>query len=307
MLKLTIASTAAITNGELLWPKKDFDSIPQHPSKILVPCYDLAGTVVTPVANSPFKPGDQVWALTDFSRTGVAAEYTTALESELALRSQHLSWAESATVPMSALTAWQALFAQAGFEAKGGSLSGKKILVTAGSGSVGRWVVQLATWAGATVIATCGTHNVSILKSLGVKIVLDYHIVDIKQWIQYNSNNKVDLAIDCIGGSSLADAWRVIKKDGTLISIAQNPKELKPNEIDDSSIRNLFFIVKPNGPQLMEITKMIDAGLLAPCLDSSWPLEKFDEALAKLATGKTSGKIVFDMGVKGQEVNSLEN
>ncbi|KAK9252765.1 hypothetical protein V1507DRAFT_443448 [Lipomyces tetrasporus] len=92
--------TAAITNGELLWTKNF--GIPEEFAavKVLVPCDDVAGTVVTAPASSPFPPGTEVYARSNYNRTGCAREYTILLTDEMAKRPQRLSWAESAAVPM---------------------------------------------------------------------------------------------------------------------------------------------------------------------------------------------------------------
>lgn len=206
---------------------------------------------------------------------------------------------------MSALTAWQALFVQAGWKAEAGAEAGKKVFVTAASGGVGTWVVQLAKWAGAYVIGTGGKDNVEGLKKLGADEVLDYRAVDVKEWVngaQDGEERKVDLVIDCIGKKSLEDAWWTVKDKGTLISINQYPETAKPSKIDDKAkgINAFFFVMEANGSQLAQITELIDGGNFVPALDSTFPLEDFEEATKKLATGRTKGKIVFDLGVKGQ-------
>jgi hypothetical protein len=89
--------TAAITNGELLWTK-NFPFPPEIAArKILVPCDDVAGTVVTAPPTSPFQPGTEVYARSSYTRTGYAREYTILLMEEMAKRPQKLSWAESTT------------------------------------------------------------------------------------------------------------------------------------------------------------------------------------------------------------------
>ncbi|KAK9327055.1 hypothetical protein V1520DRAFT_349839 [Lipomyces starkeyi] len=287
--------TAAITNGELLWTKNF--AIPDEFAavKILVPCDDVAGTVVTAPASSPFQPGTEVYARSNYNRTGCAREYTILLTDEMAKRPQRLSWAESAAVPMSAETAWQALFIHAGLEAKAGvGAKGKRVFVTAASGGVGVWMVQLAKWAGAEVVATCGADNVEWVKSLGADEVIDYTKTDPKQWAA-EEGHKVDLVIDCIGRKSLEDAWWVVKPGGTLISIFQPPDGVKPAGVE-SNIKHLFFVMESNGEQLQKVTELIEAGTGKPALDSAFPIDQFQEAFKKLESGKTRGKVVLDLG-----------
>lgn len=199
-------------------------------------------------------------------------------------------------MPMSVETAWQALFIHAGFDFKAGSgAKGKRIFVTAASGGVGTWVVQLAKWAGAEVIGTCGPKNVEGLKAVGADEVLDYTSTDIKKWAK-GEGNKVDLVIDCIGRKALEDAWWVVKDGGQIISIFQPPEQVKPEGVGEG-IRDSFFVMYSSGEQLKAVTELIDAGFGKTGLDSVFPFEKFQDAFARLASGKASGKVVLDLGV----------
>jgi NADPH:quinone reductase-like Zn-dependent oxidoreductase len=285
--------TTAITNGELLWSRYFPPSKSEAAEKVLVPCNDVAGTVVTAPEDSPFKPGTEVYARANYNRTGCAREYTILLTEEMSKRPQNLSWAESAVVPMSAETAWQALFEHVGWEAKAGEgAKGKRIFITAASGGVGVWMVQLAKWAGAHVTATCGANNVAWVKSLGADEVIDYKKTDIKQWAS-GEGKKVDVAIDCIGQKSLEDAWWTVKAGGTLISIYQPTEQKKPNGVEDN-IRNFFFIMKTVGEQLRKLTDLIESGIGKPALDSVFPVDQFQDAFKKVESGKTRGKVVLE-------------
>lgn len=286
----------AITNGELVWGKNFPLPAEIVAQKVGVPCNDVAGTVITAPESSPFPPGTEVYARSSYGRTGCAREYSILLTEEMAKRPQRLTWAESATVPMSAETAWQALFVQAGFEPRAGSAKGKRIFITASSGAAGTWIVQLSKWIGADVIGTCGPSNVEWVNSLKADTVLDYTTTNVKEWASVDGN-KVDLAIDCIGGKSLEDAWWVCKDGATLISIFQPPEQKKPAGVE-GNINNFFFIMESNGDQLQKVTELINSGFGKTALDSSFPIDQFQEAFAKLKSGKTKGKVVIDLGVK---------
>lgn len=288
--------TTAITNGELHWTKNF--PIPEEFARVktLIPCFDIAGTVVTAPESSPFQPGTEVYARASYLRTGCAREYTILWTEEMARRPRKLSWAESATVPMSAETAWQALFMHAGLEAKAGEgARGKRIFVTAASGGAGVWMVQLAKWAGAEVIGTCGADNVEWVRSLGADEVIDHTKTDIKEWAR-GKGKKVDVAIDCIGRKSLEDAWWVVNDGGALISIFQPPEQMKPAGVE-GNIKGSFFIMKSNGKELQKVTELIEGGIGRPALDSVFPFDQFQEAFKKLESGKTRGKVVLDLGV----------
>jgi NADPH:quinone reductase-like Zn-dependent oxidoreductase len=291
---LRIHSTA-ITNGELLWPR--YFSLPA-PLPQLIPTYDVTGTLVSAPADSPFKVGDEVYTRTNYNRPGCAAEYTVVLTEELAMKPKSLSWQQAATVPMSAMTAWQALFEHAGLEPKSGEgAKGKKIFVTAASGAVGASVVQLAKWAGAEVAGTCSTENLEYVQSLGAAEAIDYKTTNLKEWVAADEARRADIVIDCIGQKSLADAWWVVKDGGVLISVHQPPEEMKPEGLPKNvkNVKNEFFIMYPDGKQLRAVSDLIDAGKFKPSLDSSFPFEKFEEAFKRAGSGKARGKVVLNL------------
>ncbi|TVY44947.1 putative zinc-binding oxidoreductase, mitochondrial, partial [Lachnellula cervina] len=168
---------AALTNGELLWRHNfPLPPSPDNPT-IFIPLFDIAGTILTSPPHSPFPPGTEIYTRTSYTRTGSGSQYTLVTTAELAVRPQILSWAESATVPMSAMTAWQALFVHAGLtptqgaagnrDADGDRDRGKKVFVMGASGGVGIWVVQLARWAGLEVGGTARADNREFVEGLG--------------------------------------------------------------------------------------------------------------------------------------------
>lgn len=283
--------------GEMLWPENTEDLGPKG-GKERIPCYDVAGTVVTaPVDGSPFPPGAEVYARTEFARTGMAREYAIVTTAELGLRPKNLEWDESAAVALSALTAWQALFDKGGLKAEKGAAKGKRVLVTAASGGAGSWIVQLARWAGAEVVGTCGPDNTSFVKSLGADVAINYRQVSLKDWVSEDAGRKFDLIVDCVGRKTLEEAWWTVKTGGTVVSIYEPPEEKKPKELEVEGVKNIYFIVEANGSQLKKITELVEAGVCKPVVDSVWPFEKFEEAFARLDGGHARGKVVIDFQV----------
>jgi NADPH:quinone reductase-like Zn-dependent oxidoreductase len=131
--------TIALCSNELKWPIL-FPAalLADNPDKQITPGYDLAGTVVTSPPNSPFQPGTEIYTRTRASRPGNCREYTIARTEEIALKPQILDWVDAATVPLSALSAWQALFEHGGVNGlDDATAKGKRVLVTAAAGGVG--------------------------------------------------------------------------------------------------------------------------------------------------------------------------
>ncbi|KAJ5515072.1 Polyketide synthase enoylreductase [Penicillium fimorum] len=287
--------------GELLWPA----NFPPLAARTLIPCPDMAGIVTSAPEDSPFQPGDEVYARTNYVRPGNAREYSIAVTDELAHKPKGLSWVQAAAVPVSAETAWQVLFVHALAKGNGEEIdmeaaklawNGKRVLVSGASGGVGVWLVQLATFLGAEVVATCGSRNVELVRSLGAKEVLDYRVVDLKEWAQLSAN-KVDFVVDCVGGKALGDTWWTVKDGGVVLSIYQPPLQVCPDGFKGDSITDVFFVMQPVRRQLEEISKLIEEGVCRGLVDSVWPLEQYEEAFNRLDGGLTKGKIVFDLSL----------
>ncbi|KAM7193786.1 Reticulon-4-interacting protein 1, mitochondrial [Naviculisporaceae sp. PSN 640] len=295
-------AAAAPCNGELLWARNFPDAIPA--SKELVPCQDLAGTVVSAPENSGFSAGDKVYCRIEADRPGAAREYATARVRELAKIPSSLGWVEAAATPLSALTAWQALFVQGGglLDAKGvrgdkevRERNGKvRVLVTGAAGGVGSWAVQFASLAGAKgVVAVCGGDKESVVKELGANEVVNYRETSIEQWVGEDlERREVDLVVDMIGGASLRGCWTAVKNGGSLVSVNTPPDMVKPEGLQ-KEVHSLFFIVEPLGSNLAEIGELIEAGKVRPLVDSVWEFDQFEKAFERLESGHAKGKIII--------------
>jgi NADPH:quinone reductase-like Zn-dependent oxidoreductase len=281
----------ALTRGELAWPEPlELD--------VSIPGYDLSGVVVA-VPTTPglkiYKPGDEIYGLTSFSRQGNARELATAEEREIALKPKELSWEEAAAVPLSALSAFQGLFNHGKLHAPGkGSNEGRRVLVTAASGGVGIWAIQLARQAGTDVVGTCGPSNVDFIKGLGANTVLDYTKTDLLAWVGEDADHRsFDVVLDCIGGQTLTDAWKCTRKNGKVISIVEPADSKKPVSGVAEGVQSAWFIVEANPDQLGKITSLIEQGKCQGQVDQVFVLEHWKEAFERLEGGHAKGKIVL--------------
>src|SRR2546426_4663053 len=245
--------------------------------------WDVSGTVEEvgsgPAAEGRFKIGDEVYSVPDPTRNGADADYIVVRESELARKPNSLDHIHAAAVPLGALTAWQALFDTAQLQ------PGQRVLIHAGSGGVGHLAVQLAKWKGAYVFATASTKNQDWLRELGVDEPIDYT----QQRFEDVARN-IDIVLDARGGETQERSWSVLKKGGVLVSIVQPPSEEKAKEL---GVRAAFLAAQPNGAQLAEIAKIIEAGKLAPVIDRILPLSETRRAHELSQSGHTRGKIAL--------------
>jgi len=268
-----------ITPAELTWDAsyRNPDGSARIPG---TPGHEVSGIVaaLTPEA-AGIAIGDAVYGLTDFPRDGAAAEYVAVPAANLAPKPRSLDYSRAAAVPLSALTAWQALFDHGRLEA------GRRVLIHGAAGGVGTFAVQLARWRGAQVIVTASPRNAEFLRKLGADQVIDYTAVRFEEWVR-----DADLVLDTVGGNTLDRSWGVLHRGGTLVSIVEPVSENKPGEL---GVRGIFFIVEPNRGELTEITRLIDAGTLKPVVAEIVPLARAREAFERGAGGHTRGKIVL--------------
>lgn len=292
---------AAPCAGELLWAVNFPDSI--APDKIMVPCQDMAGTVVTAPASSGFAAGDRVYCRIDAMRAGAARDYALARASELAKIPPSLSWIEAAATPLSSLTAWQALFVQGTLDPKGvkGDAAARekngrlRVLVTGAAGGVGSWVVQFAALAGAkAVVAVCGAGKEEAVRKLGATEIVDYTKTSIEDWVAADpAAREVDLVIEMVGGKTLTGCWAAVKEGGAMITINTPPEAGKPPGMKKELSKGLFFIVKPLGSNLAEINELIEAGHVRPTVDSVWEFADYKKAFERVDSGHAKGKIII--------------
>jgi len=268
--------------------------------------HDLAG-IVTRVGSAVtrFSVGDEVYGRPRDGRIGTFAQLIAVHEDDLATKPASLSMTAAASVPLVALTAWQALVERAHLQ------PGQKVLIHAGSGGVGTYAIQLAKHLGATVATTTGTSNVEWVGDLGADIVIDYRTQDFETVL-----HDYDVVLDSQGKDTLAKSLRILKPGGIAIGIVGPPdpdfarqqglrfplrlvmallswKTRRAARRED--VRYSFLFMRASGAQLDEITKLIDSGRLRPIVDRTYPFDEAPQALAHVEGGRTKGKVVITM------------
>ena len=245
-----------------------------------IPSHEVSGIVaaVSPEVQD-VAIGDAVYALTDFFRDGAAAEYVAVRAADLAPKPATLDHAQAAATPLSALTAWQALFDHAQLT------PGQRVLIHGAAGGVGSFAVQLARWRGAHVIGTASARNIGFVRELGADEVIDYRATPFE-----TAMRDVDLVFDTIGGTTLERSWAVLRRDGLLITIVRPPS---PEWATGRAARGVFFIVEPRRNQLIGLGRLIDAGVVRPVVEAVLPLEQARTAYERGAREHPRGKLVL--------------
>jgi NADPH:quinone reductase-like Zn-dependent oxidoreductase len=266
---------------------------------------DLAGVVVqVGSAVTRFAVGDEVYARPDKDRIGTFAELIAVHQNDLAHKPAALTMAEAASLPLVALTSWQALVERAQVQ------PGQKVLIHAGSGGVGTVALQLARHLGAHVATTASAANAALVEELGADVVVDHRAQDFEELL-----GGYDVVLDTLGGETLAKSLRVLRPGGKVISIAGPPdadfaRELGANPALRQAMNALsfktrrhakrrgvtysFLFMKAGGAQLREITRLVDAGEIRPVVDRVFPFEQAREAMEYAEKGRAkAGKVVI--------------
>lgn len=245
-----------------------------------IPGFEVSGILEKPgAAVTGLRTGEAVYGLLNFWRDGAAAEYVVARAADLAPKPASLDHVQAAAVPLSGLTAWQALFDHAGLEA------GQRVLIHGAAGGVGTYAVQLAHWHGAHVIATASARNHAFLRELGATDVLDYNAARFE-----DRARGVDAVIDTVGGETLERSWGVLRRGGVLVTIAGDAPE---ETARTHGVRGVSMLVQPSRSQLVELGRLLDAGTIRPVVEGSFPLARAREAYEHGLLGHNRGKTVL--------------
>ncbi|MFF3308014.1 NADP-dependent oxidoreductase [Streptomyces sp. NPDC002952] len=266
---------------------------------------DVAGTVISVgTAVRGFKPGDEVYGRPDQDRIGTFAERIAVAEGDLALKPASISMNEAGSLPLVALTAWQALVE------RGKVRPGQKVLIHAGAGGVGSIAIQLAAHLGASVATTASGSNADFVRALGADTVIDYRSQDFEQLL-----TGYDLVLDSLGGETLEKSLRVLKPGGKAIEIAGPPEPTFAREAGLNPLLRLgvaalsrkirkqakklgvtyeFMLMRASGDQLRQITTLIDQGVVRPVVGKVVGFDQTPQALQSLSQGGIRGKAVID-------------
>jgi NADPH:quinone reductase-like Zn-dependent oxidoreductase len=229
-----------------------------------------------------FRPGDEIFGVTNPQFIGAYAEYAAASAPMVARKPARLSFVEAASVPMVAVTAWQMLFEY------GRAAAGQTVLVHGAAGNFGAYPVQLARLCGIHVAATAAARDADFVRSLGVETVLDYRTARFEEALP-----GVDVALDMVGGEVRERSLRVLKPDGRVVSVVSPIPDNIAKRLGD---RAVFFLVEVTTARLNALTGLFQKDALAPQVGTVLPLDGAQQAHEMLGGAPhVRGKIVLRM------------
>ena len=251
---------------------------------------DVAGTIVAVgSAVTTFAAGDDVYGIA----RGSLAEYTAARADKLARKPSNLTFEQAAVVPVSALTALQALCDVGRVEA------GQRVLIIGASGGVGSYAVQIAKAVGAEVTGVCSTSKIDLVRELGADHTVDYTKEDYA-----DGTHRYDLIVDIAGNSPLSRLRRALTPAGTLVIVGGESKgnltgglgrQLRALLVSPFVGQRLTMCAsKERGSDLAgRLTDLIEAGRITPRIDRAFPLDQVPQAMRRLEAGEVRGKVAI--------------
>ena len=256
----------------------------------VIPSHEVSGRVAalgseasgsgTPSAGPPgVAVGDEVFGLVRFDRDGAAAEYVVLPAGDLALRPTAVDHVASASVPLAALTAWQAIHDHAALA------PGEKVVVRGAAGGVGVFAVQLATGLDAHVTAVASGADAPLLTALGAERVVDYADNGASE-----AAGPADVLLDLVGGPTPEEWYGVVRPGGRLVTLSGPPSAALA---EDRGISATFFVVSPQREQLARLAELVDGGRLRPIVARTFPLSEGRRAYESGSTRTGPGKTVL--------------
>jgi NADPH:quinone reductase-like Zn-dependent oxidoreductase len=243
---------------------------------------DVSGEVVAVgLGVSSLRVGDPIYGVTNSQFLGGYAEYALAFATMISNKPTSLTYVEAASVPVVAVTAWQALFDHAHLEA------GQKVLIHGAAGNVGAYAVQLAHQAGMQIIATASGEDIPRVRELGANTAIDFQTQNFE-----SEARDVDAVIDLIGGDVQHRSFQVLRRGGKLISTVSPPDQ---NLAQSLGIEAAFFLVQVTSQRLSKIARLIDSGKLKTSVGAVLPLAEALEAhfMLEHLRPQPKGKIVL--------------
>jgi len=264
---------------------------------------DLAGVVIAAGSRvTRFKPGDEIFASIFDTGTGSLAEFALVPESAAAMKPANLDFVQAAALPMVSLTSWQALTERAGVQ------PGQKVFIPAGSGGIGSFAIQLAKHLGAQVATTTSANNIEWMSHLGADQVIDYKTQKFEKEL-----SGYDVVLGSVRGDLIEKSTQILQPGGKIVSLIgpldaafartrglnvllrlvfglMSRRIMRITKKRDLSYSFLF--VRPDGDQLTQIGKLIEAEQIKPIIDKVFPFAETKGALVYLGQGHAKGKVV---------------
>jgi NADPH:quinone reductase-like Zn-dependent oxidoreductase len=243
---------------------------------------DVAG-VVTEVGEdvTSVAVGDKVYgqAMILAGNSGALAEFAVTSEQQIAHMPESLSFEEAAALPLTAVSALQALHDHIGLQ------SGQKLFIHGGAGGIGLIAIQIAKNAGAYVATTATGDGIEAVKQLGADEVIDYKNEDFTTVLK-----DFDAVLNLVGNDEFTKTLHTLKKGGIGVSLAGDADDAVVEELGVTAISQF---TKTTTEKLNQLTQLVESGVVKPQIDSEFSLDQIKEAFDYRENNQVKGKVVI--------------
>jgi NADPH2:quinone reductase len=271
------------------------------PELPFVPGGEVAGTVLEAPRDSGVQPGDRVLAMVQQGiGLGGYTPITHAAATTVIRIPEAMPFDEAAAFFVNYQTGWFGLHRRAALR------EGETLLVHAGAGGVGSAAIQLGKAAGARVIATAGSpEKVAVCTDLGADHAIDYKTEDFADSVERLTDGRgADVVYDPVGGDVFDRSTKCIAWEGRIVVVGFTSGRIPALRANHVLIKNYsvvglhWGVYNQRDPGLVdactrELFDLYDAGKIKPYVSRRLPLEEAAQALADVAAGKTTGKVVL--------------
>jgi NADPH:quinone reductase-like Zn-dependent oxidoreductase len=259
--------------------------------KVRVRGWDVAGTVQAVGASvTDFRPGDDVMGIAE---GGSFAEYAITSPDKLVRKPASLSFEQAAALPISGVTALQALRDKAHVQ------PGQTVLVIGAGGGVGTLAVQVAKAFGAHVTGVASSSKLDLVRSIGADDVIDYTREDFT-----DGSMRWDVIVDTAGRRPLRQLRRALAPKGTLVVVGGDGGGRWTGGFFRGMLRGplvspfvgqklMGLNSKVTREDLHGVAELAEAGKLTPVIGHTYALSETPEAIRELETGHAAGKLVI--------------
>jgi NADPH:quinone reductase-like Zn-dependent oxidoreductase len=259
--------------------------------KVRVRGWDVAGTVEAVGASvTDFRPGDEVMGVAE---GGSFAEYAVTSPDKLVPKPANLSFEQAAALPISGVTALQALRDKAHVQ------PGQTVLVIGAGGGVGTLAVQVAKAFRANVTGVASSSKLDLVRSIGADDVIDYTREDFT-----DGSMRWDVIVDTAGRRPLRRLRRALTPKGTLVVVGGDGGGRWTGGFFRGMLRGplvspfvgqklMGLNSKVTREDLQGVAELAEAGKLTPVIGHTYALSETPEAIRELEAGHAAGKLVI--------------
>jgi alcohol dehydrogenase len=233
--------------------------------------------------SSNYKQGDEVYGQASVTNGGSGAFAEIALTNieNIALKPKSLSYIETAALPLVGVSAWQALVENMRLS------NGQKILIHGGAGGIGSISIPLAKNFGAYVTTTANSDDKQFVQDIGADKVIDYKTQSFEELL-----NDYDAVFDTIGGETYTKSFKVLKKDGIIVSMLEHPNS---ELMQHFGVKAIFQFTQVNNDRLARLAQWVDKNNLKINIDKTFILDEAAKALDYVKDVHPRGKIVLEL------------